>query len=184
MSTWNSFNSQIIERKMDFFFFIFIFFTHLFSFSFVGPVVSDHFLDKYRLSFMRGIKVQFTERRLETGQPGARELDRWVNLNTTLLGVHLSPEELDDPALEPMTDEEVAKRTRSMSKKSGVSFNCGAVSNKMTCGCGAVSRKRKKKHGVDSDDDTDDDDHDEVVVQVVAETDVEVEGGGTASASS
>lgn len=111
----------------------------------------------YRSSFMRAIKVQFTERRLETGQPGARELARWVDLNKVLMGVNMEENSLDDPDLMPITDEEVAKMSKSAKNlKRAISFNCGG--KQMSCGCGGGAAKKHHKHRHQADHD-----HDEVV---------------------
>ena len=122
-----------------------------------APKVGDHFLDMYRYSLMRAIKVQFTDRRLDTGQPGARELARWVKLDTVLMGVNLDEKSLDDPELEPMTDEEVAKLSKSSKNlKRTISFNCGG--KQLSCGCGSgAPRKHRRKQSQEHDD------HDEVV---------------------
>jgi hypothetical protein len=125
----------------------------------VTPKVGDHFLDMYRSSFMRAIKVQFTERRLETGQPGASELARFVDLSKVLMGTNLDVDSLNNPELEPMTDEEVAKLSKSSQKLNrAISFNCGG--KQMTCGCGGAPRKHHhRKHAAQAEHD----DHDEVV---------------------
>jgi Lipase (class 3) len=130
------------------------------------PKVGDHFLDMYRSSLMRAIKMQFTERRLETGQPGARELSRFVNLDKVLMGVNLDEYSLEDPDLEPMTNEEAAKLSKSSRKMSRtISFNCGG--KQMSCGCGGAPQKRFKKHAGASHADHD---HDEVVQPLPKET--------------
>ncbi|KAL4541920.1 hypothetical protein Ndes2526B_g06415 [Nannochloris sp. 'desiccata'] len=121
------------------------------------PKVGDHFLDMYRSSFMRAIKMQFTERRLDTGQPGASELARFVDLGKVLMGANLDVRSLEDPELKPITDEEVAKSTASSKTLNrAISFNCGG--KQMTCGCGGQPKKHHKKHVHHADHD-----HDEVV---------------------
>jgi hypothetical protein len=121
------------------------------------PKVGDHFLDMYRSSLMRIIKMQFTERRLDSGQPGASELARFVDLSKVLMGANLDLRSLEDPELNPITDEEVAKSnaTSKMLDRS-ISFNCGG--KQMSCGCSGQPKKHHTKHARHADHD-----HDEVV---------------------
>ncbi len=123
----------------------------------VTPKVGDHFLDMYRSSLMRAIKMQFTERRLETGQPGASDLARFVDLGKVLMGANLDLMSLEDPDLDPITDEEVAKLSKSSKKLNrAISFNCGG--KQMTCGCGGPGKQHHKRNAAQADHD-----HDEVV---------------------
>lgn len=133
-----------------------------------GPKPSDHYTDQYRASMMAGIKAQFTSRRLETGQPGAAELARWVDLTKALVGVNLTEEALLDPELTPTTLEEVKRledlSMRKSSRGSRRSFGCGGSSSggggdgAFSCGggCGPMSRRRRQM----------DDDADEAVEEV------------------
>jgi hypothetical protein len=69
----------------------------------------------YRLSLMRAIKMQVTSWKGEDGEE-AMELARGIDLNKALLGVNLGEKELEDPASEPMTLEQVQK-TEQLHKK-------------------------------------------------------------------
>lgn len=123
----------------------------------LAPKVGDHMLDQYRTSFMRIIKMQFTEKRLENGLPGARQLARWMNLNDALMGVNMSESELDDPRLEPMTREDAYKLSQSINtRKKSFSMSCGG--QHVSCGCG---KKRKGDGGAVEDEE--EEDHDEVI---------------------
>jgi len=124
----------------------------------VTPQVSDHFLDMYRASLMRIIKMQFTERRLETGQPGASELASFVDLGKALMGANLEVNSLEDPELNPITDEEVAKSITSPKRgvSRSLSFSCGG--EQKSCGCSGQPKKQGKKPAHHAEHD-----HDEVV---------------------
>ena len=113
-------------------------------------------LDQYRTSFIRIIKMQFTEKRLGTGQPGAAHLAKFMDLNEVLMAVNMSEKDLCDPRLEPMTREEAFKMSRiTRTKNKSFSLNCGG--RQMSCaGCG----EKKKGRNADVEEE---EDHDEVI---------------------
>ena len=129
-------------------------FGFLLFFPLAAPKVNDHMLDQYRTSCMRIIKMQFTEKRLQTGQPGAAHLAKFMNLNEVLMGVNMSEKELCDPRLEPMTREEAVKfSTTTKTTKKSFSMNCGGEA----VACGWCTKKRGK------DSYEDEEDHEEVI---------------------
>ena len=82
-----------------------------------APKVGDHMIRTYRMSIELSIKLQFTNKRLETGQPGATELACTLNLNKALLAINMTESELIDSKLMPMAIEDVEKVEKEMARK-------------------------------------------------------------------
>lgn len=113
--------------------------------------VKDHYLEAYRASIIQVIHSQFTQRQLRNGKPGASALAREVDLNMALMAVNMELESLEDPTLEPTTQEE-HRRIMKKTVKRQRSFTCGPSST--GCGCGGGGRRRQSgsEHAEDHHD--------------------------------